>query len=38
MIRYVKLANYKSLVNLNVDFMKTKTKPKTLISYHDKKI
>lgn len=31
MIRYVKLANYKSLVNLNVDFMKTKTKPKNLV-------
>lgn len=31
MIRYVKLVNYKSLVNLYVDFMKTKTKPKNLI-------
>lgn len=31
MIRYVKLINYKSLVNLYVDFMKTKTKPKNLI-------
>ncbi len=31
MIRYVKLVNYKSLVNLNVDFMKTKTMPKKLI-------
>lgn len=31
MIRYVKLVNYKSLVNLNVDFMKTKTKPKSLV-------
>ena len=31
MIRYVKLVNYKSLVNLYVDFMKTKTKPKNLV-------
>lgn len=31
MIRYVKLINYKSLVNLYVDFMKTKTKAKNLI-------
>lgn len=31
MIRYVKLANYKSLVNLSVDFMKTKTKAKKLV-------
>lgn len=31
MIRYVKLVNYKSLVNLSVDFMKTKTKAKNLI-------
>lgn len=31
MIRYVKLVNYKSLVNLYVDFMKTKTKAKNLI-------
>lgn len=31
MIRYVKLVNYKSLVNLNVDFMKTKNKAKNLI-------
>ncbi len=31
MIRYVKLANYKSLVNLYVNFMKTKTKPKNLV-------
>jgi len=31
MIRYVKLANYKSLVNLQVDFMKTKTVPKKLV-------
>lgn len=31
MIRYVKLHNYKSLVDLNVDFMKTKTKAKNLI-------
>lgn len=31
MIRYVKLHNYKSLVNLYVDFMKTKTKAKNLI-------
>ena len=31
MIRYVKLTNYKSLVNLNVNFMKTKTKPKNLV-------
>ncbi len=31
MIRYVKLTNYKSLVNLSVDFMKTKTKPKNLV-------
>lgn len=31
MIKYVKLTNYKSLVNLTVDFMKTKTNPKNLI-------
>ncbi len=31
MIRYVKLANYKSLVNLKVDFMKNKNTPKNLI-------
>lgn len=31
MIRYVKLTNYKSLVNLDVDFMKTKTKSKNLV-------
>ena len=31
MIRYVKLVNYKSLVNIYVDFMKTKTKPKNLV-------
>ena len=31
MIRYVKLVNYKSLVNLHVDFMKTKTKSKNLV-------
>lgn len=31
MIRYVKLVNYKSLVNLNVDFMKNKTKAKNLV-------
>lgn len=31
MIRYVKLTNYKSLVNLYVDFMKTKTKPKDFV-------
>lgn len=31
MIRYIKLKNYKSLVNLTVDFMKTKTKPKNII-------
>ena len=31
MIRYVKLTNYKSLVNLEVNFMKTKTKPKNLV-------
>ena len=31
MIRYVKLTNYKSLVNLDVDFMKTKTTPKNLV-------
>ena len=31
MIRYVKLANYKSLVTLSVDFMKTKTKAKKLV-------
>lgn len=31
MIRYVKLVNYKSIVNLKVDFMKTKNKPKNLI-------
>lgn len=31
MIRYVKLVNYKSLVNLKVDFMKTKTNPKNII-------
>lgn len=31
MIRYVKLVNYKSLVNLCVDFMKTKTKSKNLV-------
>lgn len=30
MIRYVKLVNYKSLVNLHVDFMKTKNKPKKM--------
>lgn len=31
MIRYVELKNYKSLVHVHVDFMKTKTKPKNLI-------
>ncbi|MCI8588087.1 MAG: transporter, partial [Bacilli bacterium] len=31
MIRYVKLTNYKSLVNLYVDFMKTKNKSKNFI-------
>lgn len=31
MIRYVKLVNYKSLVNIDVDFMKTKAKPKNLV-------
>lgn len=31
MIRYVKLVNYKSLVNFYVDFMKTKTAPKKLV-------
>lgn len=31
MIRYVKLVNYKSLVNLNVDFTKTKVKTKNLV-------
>lgn len=30
MIKYIKLANYKSLVDLNVDFMKTKTTPKKM--------
>ena len=30
MIRYVRLVNYKSLVNLHVDFMKTKNKPKKM--------
>lgn len=30
MIRYIKLENYKSLVNLDVDFMKNKTKAKNL--------
>lgn len=31
MIRYIKLKNYKSLVNLEVDFMKSKTKAKNMI-------
>ena len=31
MIRYVKLTNYKSLVDLKVDFMKNKNTPKNLI-------
>ena len=31
MIRYVKLVNYKSLVNFTADFMKTQNKPKKLI-------
>ena len=31
MIRYVKLINYKSLVNLEVDFMKDKKKPKKMV-------
>lgn len=31
MIKYVRLNNYKSLVNLKVDFMKTQTRPKDLI-------
>ncbi len=31
MIRYVKLVNYKSLVNFDVNFMKTKTKAKNLV-------
>lgn len=31
MIKYLKLKNYKSLVDLNVDFMKTKDKPKKII-------
>lgn len=30
MIRYVKIKNYKSLVNLDVDFMRTKTIPKKI--------
>ncbi len=31
MIRYVSLKNYKSLVDLQVDFMHTKTKPKKIV-------
>lgn len=31
MIRYVNLKNYKSLVNLSVDFMQTKIKPKNVV-------
>lgn len=31
MIRYIKLKNYKSLVDLDIDFMKTKTKAKKII-------
>lgn len=31
MIRYVNLTNYKSLVSLHIDFMKTKTKPKNFV-------
>ncbi len=31
MIRYVKLKNYKSLVNIEVDFMKNKNQPKNMI-------
>ena len=31
MIKYVKLKNYKSLVDFQVDFMKTKTTPKKLV-------
>lgn len=31
MIRYVKLKNYKSLVDFSVDFMKTQTKPKNIV-------
>lgn len=30
MLKYVKLVNYKSLVDLNVDFMKTKNSPKKI--------